>query len=349
MDLNATIGSLFIGYIVSLCLFGITLSQVVLFFRNHRQKSKSLKAIVWIVCIFENVQVVAVSQGIWLYLVTYRTQPSSLAYPARSFGVLVYLTSINNLFVRCVYAYRVYKLNGRRIFFPLVVVALSSTVASLAIVYGTQGVRLIPWAEGHKFASIFYAGYACELSADLIITASIVYIFSHRRVRWRRRPETPSIRPQLGIACDDLRDLQHHRGKAVIHPSHLSLIATGVQYVAMPESFAFLAFYLALGKLYANSLLGALNARDIIFPRSRPREAAAAPSAPLLTSVVVMDFEETFVSSVDEEERASGSYQSDETRMAAVPVLDVTATGLAKDVLCESESEKQVSQIVHFG
>ncbi|KAL7278008.1 hypothetical protein ACG7TL_007965 [Trametes sanguinea] len=329
MDLNATIGSLFIGYIVSLCLYGVTLSQVVLFFRNHRQKSKSLKAIVWIVCIFENAQVVAVSQGIWLYLVTFRTQPSALAYPARSFGVLVYLTSINNLFVRCVYAYRVYKQNdgvdgGARVAAPGCIVKYSGNLS--------DSVKRIPWIQGHKFAPIFYAGYACELSADLIITASIVYNFSKRRLR------------SDGIVAQKLLAYVLNSGLLVM----ICVICSIIAYVALPNSFAFLAFYLALGKLYANSLLGALNARDVIFPRSRTR-AVAAPTAPLLTSVVVMDFEETLASSVDEEERTSGSYRSDETRVAAVPVLHGQPSGLAKDVLCESESEKQVSQIVHFG
>ncbi|KAI9068559.1 hypothetical protein FKP32DRAFT_1600452 [Trametes sanguinea] len=344
MDLNATIGSLFIGYIVSLCLYGVTLSQIVLFFRNHRQKSKSLKAIVWVVCIFENAQVVAISQGIWLYLVASHMNPLALAYPARSFGVLVYLTSINNLFVRCVYAYRVYKLNGRRIFLPLIVRSHNrshcrlqsqrANSAALAIVYGTQGVERKPWSEGHGFAPIFYAGYSCELVADLIITASIVYNFSQRSVRQVSDD---------GVA-QKLLAYVLNSGLLVM----ICVICSIIAYVAIPNSLAFLAFYLALGKLYANSLLGALNARDVIFPRSRPREVAA-PTAPLLTSVVVMDFEETLASSLDEDERTSGSYQSDETRVAAVrPALSARSSGLIKDVLCESESEKQVSQIVHF-
>ncbi|KAJ2992637.1 hypothetical protein NUW54_g7885 [Trametes sanguinea] len=235
MDPNATIGSLFIGYTVSLCLYGVTLSQIVLFFRNHRQKSKSLKAIVWVVCIFENAQVVAISQGIWLYLVAFHMNPLALAYPARSFGVLVYLTSMNNLFVRCQRAPDILAANSA---IPQQV-ALSTTVATLAIVYGTQGVERKPWSEGHRFAPIFYAGYSCELAADLIITASIVYNFSQRSVRQacsissRHDYSNSSYVPCRATRSDDgvaqkllayvlnsglldLRDMQHHRVRS--HP-----------------------------------------------------------------------------------------------------------------------------------
>ncbi|CDO70169.1 hypothetical protein BN946_scf185009.g20 [Trametes cinnabarina] len=90
-------------------------------------------------------------------------------------------------------------------------------------------------------------------------------------------------------------------------------------YVAIPQSFAFIAFYLALGKLYANSLLGALNAGDVIFPRSRTHKTEP-PSAPILTSVVVMDCDDSMLETTvdqDQDERTSGSYSSEETRVAA--------------------------------
>ncbi|KAI8976335.1 hypothetical protein BD414DRAFT_580478 [Trametes punicea] len=164
-------------------LYGVTLSQVALFLHRHRDGSRHLRALVWALFVLENAQTIFITEAIWLYTVSYHQRPLALGRPARSIGVVVYITCVNNLLVRCVYAYRVYKLGCRHVLLPLIVVFLSVAVAALAIVYGTEGVKMTPWNEGREFAPVFYAGYSCELAADLIITVSIVSFFSQRSVR----------------------------------------------------------------------------------------------------------------------------------------------------------------------
>ncbi|KAI0323949.1 hypothetical protein GY45DRAFT_1314575 [Cubamyces sp. BRFM 1775] len=307
MDFDASVGSLFLGYTISLCLYGITLSQIALFLHNHRNSSNNLKLIVWFIFLFENAQTVAISQGIWAYVVSGHAEPKVLLRPPRSFGIVVYLTSINNFFVRSVYAYRMYILRERRTFLSLVVVTLSLTVAVLAVVYGTQGVRRLPWTEGRGLSAVFYAGYACELMADVTITSTIVYIFAHRTMR-------RNTFAQVLVAY------VLNSGLLVM----ICVICSTISYITLPSSFAFLAFYLALGKLYANSLLGALNARDLIFPRAR--KDAPPTTAPLLTSVVVLDCDDTQPDDVMSEvnERSVSRLQSPGSGLRSMSQLEVS-------------------------
>lgn len=107
------------------------------------------------------------------------------------------------------------------------------------------------------------------------------------------------------------------------------------QYIKLPNSFAFLAFYLVLGKrssplsallvsfthvhgtVYANSLLGSLNARHVIFPQAN-WEKETPRSAPLLTSVVVLDENDDMVTTVvaeDASKRMNGSIGSEDTHV----------------------------------
>ncbi|KAI0660099.1 hypothetical protein C8Q70DRAFT_978211 [Cubamyces menziesii] len=306
MDLDASVGSLFLGYTVSLCLYGITLSQIALFLHNHRNSSKKLKLIVWFIFIFESAQTVAISQGIWAYAVSGHAEPEVLARPTRSFGVVVYLTTVNNFFVRSVYAYRMYILRGRRPFLSLIVVALSLTVAVLAIIYGTQGVRRLPWSEGRSLSGVFYAGYSCELMSDVIITTTIVYIFARKTIR-----RNTFAQVLVAYALNS--------GLLVM----ICVVCSTISYITLPSSFAFLAFYLALGKLYANSLLGALNARDLIFPRAS--KDVPPTTAPLLTSVVVLECDDEIMTEVNE---SGVQTPSDELRsISQLPLARSTADG----------------------
>ncbi|OJT13262.1 hypothetical protein TRAPUB_10197 [Trametes pubescens] len=97
----------------------------------------------------------------------------------------------------------------------------------------------------------------------------------------------------------------------------ICVICSIVAYIKLPNSFAFLAFYLVLGKLYANSLLGSLNARDVIFPQAN-WEKETPRSAPLLTSVVVLDENDDMVTTVvaeDASKRMNGSIGSEDTHV----------------------------------
>ncbi|KAI0764242.1 hypothetical protein BD413DRAFT_698547 [Trametes elegans] len=322
MDLDTTVGSVFIGYTVSLWLYGITLSQVGLFFHNNRNAPRSLKAVVWALLVLDNAQTIVLSHGIWLYVVPYRSWPQGLDKPPRSFGIMVYITSLNNLIVRCVFAYRIYKLSGRRILLPLVVTMLSVTVSVLACAYGTQGVRMLEWDAGRDLAWMFYTGYACEFAADFLITSAMVFTFARRSIGLRR---TKTLTQTLMIYF-------LNTGLLVM----ICVICSTIAYLALPDSFAFLAFYLALGKrksrtsprracfhlltyslpVYANTLLGSLNARDVLFPRAS-RELPQT-TAPLLTSVVVLDDDndDMFATTAQENRDTGGgsSFESDETR-----------------------------------
>lgn len=71
--------------------------------------------------------------------------------------------------------------------------------------------------------------------------------------------------------------------------------------------------------MYANSLLGSFNARDVIFPHAN-WEKETPNSAPLLTSVVVLDEPDDIITTVvaeaeDVTKRMDGSIGSEDTHV----------------------------------
>ncbi|KAH9850452.1 hypothetical protein C2E23DRAFT_735124 [Lenzites betulinus] len=335
MGFDASIGSIFIGYAVSLWLYGITLSQIVLFFHNNSRTSvRHLRVVVWLLFILENAQTIVISEGVWLYLVSYHLDPQRLERPTR----YVASSSMNNLLVRSVYAFRIYKRKSLLPWSHAVPNILSSYLSS---------VRMQLWDTGRNLSWIFYSGYACELAADCMITVSMVYTLIRTNVGMRR---TEYFTQTLLIYF-------LNSGLLVM----LCVVCSIIAYRELPHTYAFFAFYLALGKLYANSLLGTLNARDVIFPHATWRSTRTGPrdtrAGPLLTSVVVLDERDMVATVVPppnsgqqrerERDAEGGSFDSDATRVVDGVGKESMKSGLETGArLGEAEGAVEVVVVV---
>ncbi|EMD35702.1 hypothetical protein CERSUDRAFT_74551 [Gelatoporia subvermispora B] len=242
IDLNATLGVAFIGLAVTIL------------------------STIFILWILDSVHVAIIVIGLWHYSLFDRGNPRKILQPIWPFGAQVYAMAVSDLIVRDVFAHRIWKLSGKRILIPTVIISLSLYTAAMSGIYATEGVYSVSWLTGRvrevatDLAVAFavptltlsiqwavYSGYATEMLGDSIIAISMTRLLVKFRTGLR---DSSLIAQELLIS-----------GPAV----------------------------------YLNSLLGTLNARARLSP---PEEG----TAPMLTTEIGIRFSGTEATSSDNSE-----------------------------------------------
>ncbi|KAI1795423.1 hypothetical protein LXA43DRAFT_1058559 [Ganoderma leucocontextum] len=278
---TGTLGGFFVGFTISLFLHGVLIAQVSTFYRHHGIRPYAVAALAafprkvaatqkQFVSLLENAHTVFMSIGAWDYIVDLHSNISKFYSPVIALGVLIYISATCNTLCRSAFAYSIYKLNGHRGLFPAIIIVLTLLVMAVSITYATAGVQQRPWGE-EALAICFYLGTAAAIATDILITASMFLLFARRSAGFRMHvlPNVP-----VDLIC---------------------VIGVLVSYVVSPTSFIWLSFYLILGKVYTNSLLGFLNARQVIFVGggASGRNMLQTTMGPQFTSVVTVDRADT--------------------------------------------------------
>jgi len=230
-----------------------------------------LRSIVAIVCLLAAAQSAFVTQGLYVYLVTYRGNVTALLRPQWALSAQVYVTELSNFLVRSVFAHRMWKLSDRRLQRALapVVVFGSTFVLGTGFVFGTAGIQTKAWSDNQDFAWSVFASYGAEMVTDGVIAASMSMMLRERRT---------------GISSSD-SVVQKFMAYSIYTGllTAICVLVTLVTYIIDPKSFVYLAFYFVFSKLYTISLLGWLNARTLL------HESKHQPTDLLTTNVLIVD------------------------------------------------------------
>ncbi|PIL32499.1 hypothetical protein GSI_05202 [Ganoderma sinense ZZ0214-1] len=310
---GGTLGGFFVGFTVSLFLTGMLVAQVGTFYRYHEPKPNAVTALIFVIFILENGHTVFMSIGAWDYMVSLHGNASQFHSPVVALGVLVYIATACNTFCRIIFAYSIYKLNGRRGLFPVII------VASTLIPFSPSGFDHICY-----FKTCFYVGTAAALTADILITASLVVVFARRGAGFGRHVLfVVSIYLCLILVYRTIKTtvplLFYCLNTGVA--SSICVIGVLISYVISPTTFIWMSFYLVLGKVYTNSLLGFLNAREVIFVRggANRQNMQQTTTAPLFTSIVTIDRSDTpdsqfYIDAAEDDPRGPAPVTTDRDR-----------------------------------
>ncbi|KAI0946477.1 hypothetical protein AcW1_009927 [Taiwanofungus camphoratus] len=247
-----------------------------------------LRLKVFCLWIFDSLHLAFITDALYTYAVTHFADLSALKVP--TWGVTVSMslclsfkcsyirseahllvTGLSDVTVRGVFCQRVWKLSNRS--WPLVASIIMSTLVALGehvglfahgnldyhVVHHHEweaanwafAIRMITtkdYAEFSEFSWILYMGLSASVVADLIIATSLCVLL--KRIR-TGLPRTDSI----------LRVLMLYTINTGVLTS-LCAISCLVAYATMPDNYVFIAMYFVLSKLFLNSLLATLNARD---------------------------------------------------------------------------------------
>lgn len=264
-------------------LWGVTCVQTFTFFtRKSRDRPlfKLMIAFLWVLDTFDS----ALNGHIlYHYLVTNYLNPRAIGVPIWSVIIHVAITSISDFIIRTMFAQRFYRLSKGNIIVTAWIMAVSVTDLVCGIVIAAKAFGISTYLELDKLSSLLYLNFAAGTTSDLSVALALSWLLLRSRTGFRKTDTLINILMAYTV----------NTGLIVGIDAALGMIT----YIVMPNNFVFLAFYLLLSKLYLNSYLATLNARDELRERvddhvsihlsqmsgSRRFESQAVTSQPIIT------------------------------------------------------------------
>ncbi|KAF8164783.1 hypothetical protein B0H34DRAFT_212513 [Crassisporium funariophilum] len=211
------------------------------------------KLAVLTLCLVDAFQGILAIYMTWLYCVTFYTDPTGMEYAELwTYTVIPICNAISGIIAHVFFGHKILKLTGGKITFTTVLI-LSYASAGLglatgiwAIIQRLSMVDILSGSSPHR--SLMVSWLATQGCLDILITASTVYAYSHRR--------SPFLTHLSGANRTFRYAIQTGAIGAAF--SFLSLVT----FLVSPKTNVYIVFVLTLGRLYSNSVLDTLLARD---------------------------------------------------------------------------------------
>ncbi|KAJ7696076.1 hypothetical protein B0H17DRAFT_417550 [Mycena rosella] len=271
VSLQSTFGSAFIGLVVSAILYGVTILQTYLYYRNYPEDSKILKWMVAILWIFDTVHLALCTVAVYWVLVLNFNNPAVLETTTWSMNVQTDFNGLIGLIVECFYCRRVwigwivctlfygtdvgFIQVSRNIYLTLVILVLSLIHFALGIVFTVGSFE----TSRSQFSSLIWvtsAGLGSSAAADMLIGISLCYYLSKNRTGFSRTDNLISTLMKYSLTTGFL--------------TGIVACLVVITFATMPNNFVYLAFVFLQSKCYVNSVLAALNSRESLRERAHP-------------------------------------------------------------------------------
>ncbi|KJA25048.1 hypothetical protein HYPSUDRAFT_434943 [Hypholoma sublateritium FD-334 SS-4] len=289
IDLDKTLGAVFIGNIVSASLFGLTSLQAFIFFSGNIRDRKLFKRLIAFLWFLDIVHLVLMTHGVYHYLVRNFDDFLALQDPTWSLLAQVIITCISDFIVRCVFARRIWlcrscvlilcfdrlhlvitfadlanTVSGHNNTLLVSIVASSVFVFGMGIAFAARGFIDGTYAKLISESWILYTALGSSIVVDGLITVSLCMLLEGIRTGYRSMDSLVNTLMLYSINTGLL--------------TSLCATACFVTFAIWPHQFVFMGFYFVLSKLYINSLLAVLNTREAL--RKRNTGMHSIPQSP---------------------------------------------------------------------
>ncbi|KAJ7095952.1 hypothetical protein B0H15DRAFT_80112 [Mycena belliarum] len=179
VSLQSTFGSAFVGLVVSAVLYGVTVLQTYLYYRNYPEDSKILKWMVGILWILDTTHLVLCTIAVYWVLILNFNNPTILGTTTWSLNVQTDFNGLIGLIVECFYVRRVW-IVSRNIYLSLLIFILSLIHFTFGIVFTIGSFE----TSRSQFSSLVWVtslGLGSAAAADMLIGVSLCYYLSKSR------------------------------------------------------------------------------------------------------------------------------------------------------------------------
>jgi len=248
--LDKTLGALEIGILISTFLYGIYIVQAFIYSQADFKDMLWLKWLVLFVLILETAQTFCTCFVLYHLTVTNYGVEASITEPSFVLDFTATLSSWIGAVVQAFFAYRVKVLSGR-LLIPVISWGLSLFRATLGTVIGVTIFRspsLTAYTAKYEWLNITVL--AVSTATDVLNTTSLCYCLLKRRSAFAQSNKTVD--------------------KIILYTTETGLITclTGlvilVCAVAMPNNLIYIGVVMPYAKLFSNSFMASLNARQVI-------------------------------------------------------------------------------------
>jgi len=234
---------------MAMALWGVTCVQAFTFFtRRSKKDSLLLKIGIALLWLLDTLQSGLDCHIVYHFLVTNYLNPIVISQTLWSIIVHVTTTSISDFLIRTMFAHRIYRLSRKNVPITTWIMLLSTIYLALGFVITAKAFKLTSFLELDKIQNWLYASFATGTASDMSVTLALIWLLMKSRTGFRR----------TDALINTLMKYTVNTGVIVNIDSFIVMIT----YVVMPKNYIFVGFYLLQNKLYLNSYLATLNARD---------------------------------------------------------------------------------------
>ncbi|KAF7356660.1 hypothetical protein MVEN_01000500 [Mycena venus] len=241
------------GMMVGCFLFGITISQTIIYFRNYKDDTLFLRALVGGALIVDTFHFVMVAEGVhnWYLFCKLPQNYAGLALFHWSLGASIIATYVITSMVQALYIMRVYMLS-KNIWISIFIGTLS--VAQLAFglflwedLFVANSLTALHQTKGQIGGSV---ELAATTLCDIAISVALWWYLHKGRTGFA---STEKMIDKLILYMVNLGLL-----------TSVASLLTLILWLVMPSSFAFVSLTLIRSKLYCNAMLVTLNYRQTV-------------------------------------------------------------------------------------
>ncbi|KAK0489890.1 hypothetical protein EDD18DRAFT_1187348 [Armillaria luteobubalina] len=248
MEFDNTLGALLVGGLVAMALWGITCVQGYTFFTTNQKDLRAFKVLIAFLIILDTFDSVLNGHILYTYLVKNYLNPLAIYVPTWYVVLHVAITSISDFIIRSMFARRVYRLSSGNKAITLWIAAVSAMDLVCGIVITAKAFGISSYLQLDTLSALLYLNFAAGTTSDLSVALALCYYLYTSRTGFQRTDSLINILMAYTV----------NTGLVVAVDAMLGIVT----YAAMPHNLIFLGFYLLLSKLYLNSYLASLNARQ---------------------------------------------------------------------------------------
>ncbi|KDR72274.1 hypothetical protein GALMADRAFT_253097 [Galerina marginata CBS 339.88] len=251
VTLGNTIGAVLLGTVGACILFGISTVQAYMYYTTYTKDWVFQKVIVGTLTALSAGHLLCLIHIVYYYTIEQFGNPAGLAKIVWSFRVQTIFNIIIIVIVHGLYIHRIWRLGSRysRVW-PGILVGLlgCATVIGVFLIY--HAFRLHSFADIHEATWVLYAIFGTTTTMDFLIAASMCYYLNKSRSGFARTNNLVFTIMQYVLISGTLTSVT----------SSISIIT----FATMPHNLVFLGVSFLVTKLYINSYVAMLNARNHI-------------------------------------------------------------------------------------
>lgn len=252
MSIGLIYGAMLVGGLLAFGLSGCVNMQFIVYFRVYFRESWRTKSLVIVIWLLDLSHSALVAVALWDSIIATYGDLSKIDTIPWCIGPAIELTALITFLVQSFFAYRIYKLQKKKLTVAIPIVALSLARLIMASITNSEMLKLKSYNTFfQRFSWIFTFGLILSALVDIMITTFLCYFLRKNR---------PSFTDTMRI-IDTLTFWTIQNGSM----TSAAAIATLLCWKIMPSNRVFLGLHFVVAKLYANSLLATLNARKQIW------------------------------------------------------------------------------------
>ncbi|KAF9031586.1 hypothetical protein BJ165DRAFT_1535351 [Panaeolus papilionaceus] len=280
--LGNTVGAAFLGLVAASILFGVTAIQVYIYYHNYPKDWRLQKITVGLLLLLDAFHLSLTVHVVYHYLITNFGDLEAQKDVVWSFKLQIVINIIIVLVVQGLYGIRIYKLgkNFSKIW-PIFTSFIILGGYIVGILLAVETYKADTFAAIHKMTWIIFTSFAIATAIDIVIAMAICYYLNRSTSYMFDRTNSKIFTIMKYVIIS---------GFATSACSLSALIALAT----MPDTLVFLGIEFLLTKLYINSYIALLNARNHLRDKEYSRSMSISKMINIQSGVTRGDGEDDY-------------------------------------------------------